>query len=69
MSAKKPRAKKTAPTAHLVAEETRDAGREARKEVPRSSHAEWSPGPHRDPIAILEAQSAGRIQEPCCAGY
>ena len=63
MSAKKPRAKKTAPTAHLVAEETRDAGREARKEVPRSSHAEWSPGPHRDPIAILEAQSAGRIQE------
>ncbi|WP_406209639.1 DUF2252 domain-containing protein [Kitasatospora sp. NBC_01560] len=40
------------------------AGRAARRTAPRSSHGEYRPGPDRpDPLAILEAQSALRVQE------
>ena len=28
---------------------------------PRASHAEWSPGPDRDPLQLLEEQSRDRI--------
>ena len=37
-------------------------GRQARKVVPRSSHAAWAPSPDRpDPLALLRAQDATRI--------
>src|SRR6266700_2255784 len=39
----------------------RAAGRALRKEVPRSSHAEWSPASERpDPIRLLEEQNLSR---------
>ena len=39
----------------------RAAGRSLRKEVPRSSHAEWSPASERpDPIRLLEEQNLTR---------
>ena len=40
------------------------AGRALRKHVPRSSHAEWAPTPHRpDPIAVLLAQCESRVPD------
>jgi uncharacterized protein (DUF2252 family) len=40
------------------------AGKAARSQAPRSSHAEWGPAPDRaDPVAILEAQAVSRVQE------
>jgi uncharacterized protein (DUF2252 family) len=39
------------------------AGKEARSKVRRSDHAAWTPGPDRDPIAILEAQERTRVPE------
>ncbi|MER7731203.1 DUF2252 domain-containing protein [Streptomyces erythrochromogenes] len=45
-------------------EERRAMGREARRRCPRSGHAVYQPSPDRqDPLAILEAQSATRVQE------
>lgn len=42
----------------------REAGKERRKDVPRSAQAEWSPPESRtDPVQILEAQAAERIPE------
>lgn len=39
-------------------------GKAARKAVPRSSHAEFDPGPKRpDPLEIIEKQSATRVPE------
>jgi uncharacterized protein (DUF2252 family) len=38
------------------------AGKAMRKEVPRSSHAEWKASP-RDPIKILAEQDGSRVQE------
>jgi uncharacterized protein (DUF2252 family) len=39
-------------------------GKSLRSQVPRSSHADWEPPADRpDPIALLEAQSADRVQE------
>jgi uncharacterized protein (DUF2252 family) len=41
-----------------------ERGRTARAEVPRGSHAAWSPGAERrDPVAVLEAQAAERVPE------
>ena len=38
-------------------------GKEYRKLSPRSAHGEWVPAPDRpDPISLLQAQDAGRIQ-------
>ncbi|MEV8096988.1 DUF2252 domain-containing protein [Kitasatospora sp. NPDC085879] len=52
------------PAAHATPEERAARGREARRTAPRSSHAEYRPGPKRpDPLAILEAQSAKRVSE------
>lgn len=40
------------------------AGREARRNVPRSSHAGWSPAPDRpDPVSLLEQQAETRVPE------
>lgn len=42
----------------------RALGKSHRKQVPRSSHAEWVPAPNRrDPIKLLQDQDQGRIQE------
>ncbi len=39
-------------------------GREARADVPRSSHAEWTPAADRpDPVGLLEAQTTSRVPE------
>ena len=43
--------------------ERAEAGKAARKRVPRSSHAAFEPAPGRDPIAILAAQEADRLQD------
>jgi uncharacterized protein (DUF2252 family) len=43
--------------------ERRNAGRELRKTVPRSAHAEWTPPPDRpSPLDVLEAQGRSRVQ-------
>jgi uncharacterized protein (DUF2252 family) len=48
---------------HLSPEERRAIGKAARKAVPRSSHADWSPGPDRpDPVALIEGQDTDRLQ-------
>ncbi|MFF2542704.1 DUF2252 domain-containing protein [Kitasatospora sp. NPDC058063] len=40
------------------------AGRRVRRNVPRSAHGTWTPGPDRaDPVDILEAQAATRVPE------
>ena len=50
--------------ATLQSGEAAERGRAARKEVPRSSHGEWAPGAERpDPVAVLQAQAATRVQE------
>src|SRR5918994_258456 len=36
-------------------------GRAIRARLPRSAHAEWSPGSRRDPLERLEAESSHRI--------
>ncbi|MEV6205570.1 DUF2252 domain-containing protein [Kitasatospora sp. NPDC051914] len=52
------------PAHHATPEERAARGRAARRTAPRSSHAEFRPGPKRpDPLGILEAQSAKRVQE------
>src|SRR5204862_669712 len=39
-------------------------GKASRADVPRTSHGDWAPAPDRgDPIEILEAQAAARVQE------
>jgi uncharacterized protein (DUF2252 family) len=40
-----------------------EAGKAARKRVPRTSHAAFVPAPGRDPIAILAAQEEDRLPE------
>ena len=48
----------------LTPEEWRQLGRERRKFVSRSSHAEWSPPPGRpDPVSILEDQAKQRVPD------
>ena len=43
---------------HFTPAERAARGKAARAEVPRSSHAEWEPPPHRpDPVALLEEQA------------
>jgi uncharacterized protein (DUF2252 family) len=42
-------------------EERYEAGRAARKTVPRSSHAEYRAHADRDPLGILDRQHAGRL--------
>src|SRR6266568_240903 len=48
----------------LTPAERAEKGRKLRERVPRSSHAEFSPGAQRpDPVALLMAQSAGRMPD------
>ncbi len=48
----------------VPAGERREAGRDLRRVVPRSAHAEWQPPADRaDPVDILIAQGAGRIAD------
>ena len=50
--------------ATLQSGESPARGRAARGMTPRSAHGEWSPAPERpDPIAVLAAQAATRVQE------
>jgi uncharacterized protein (DUF2252 family) len=40
------------------------AGRALRERVPRSSHAKWTPSPHRpEPVALLRESNRGRLSE------
>ncbi len=48
----------------LTSQEWRQLGRQRRKLVPRSSHAEWAPPPDRpDPVGILEEQGKERVPD------
>jgi hypothetical protein len=48
----------------LTREQRIAAGKAARKQVPRSSHAEWEPFKGRpDPVKLLEEQAVTRIPE------
>src|SRR5215217_816419 len=45
-------------------QQRRERGRAARRTVPRSSHAGWTPPPDRpDPVGLLEVQAKGRLEE------
>ena len=49
---------------HLSREQRVALGKAARAEVPRSSHAEFTPAPRRpDPVAVLESQAASRVAD------
>ncbi len=49
---------------HLSVAERVARGRAARAEVPRSSHAEYTPAARReDPVALLESQATSRVAE------
>jgi uncharacterized protein (DUF2252 family) len=49
---------------HLSAEERVARGKAARREIPRSSHAGFTPATHRpDPVALLEQQAVTRVPE------
>src|SRR6476659_6495058 len=49
---------------HLTVQERVARGKAARREVPRSSHAGFTPGAHRqDPVALLEHQAVTRVPE------
>ncbi|MBK9180519.1 MAG: DUF2252 domain-containing protein [Acidimicrobiales bacterium] len=49
---------------HLTTEQRAARGKAARSEVPRSSHAGFTPGPlRRDPVELLESQTATRVPE------
>jgi uncharacterized protein (DUF2252 family) len=49
--------------AHRSVEERVELGRDARARTPRSAHADVAPAGLRDPVKILAAQDAGRVQE------
>jgi uncharacterized protein (DUF2252 family) len=45
-------------------EQSAERGRDARQATPRWAHGDWVPAPDRpDPIAVLSAQAATRVQE------
>ena len=49
---------------HLSVEERKARGKAARREVPRESHADFSPGAFRhDPVELLERQAVTRVPE------
>ncbi|MET9479133.1 DUF2252 domain-containing protein [Streptomyces sp. NPDC006638] len=51
-------------TAHLLPRERADLGRAARKRTPRSSHGVYeAPPARRDPVHVIEEQSASRVPE------
>jgi uncharacterized protein (DUF2252 family) len=59
-----PLAATAAPSADLSTAQRAAIGKQARAQVPRSSHAEWEPSGNRpDPIEVLEGQAATRVPE------
>ena len=49
---------------YLPQAERMSAGRDWRTDVPRKSHAAWTPAPERrDPVEVLEETNAGRVPE------
>jgi uncharacterized protein (DUF2252 family) len=49
---------------HATPAERAARGKAARRELPRSAHAAWEPGPmRRDPVDLLEEQSRTRLPE------
>ncbi|MFD6496446.1 DUF2252 domain-containing protein [Streptomyces sp. NPDC060188] len=55
---------RTQPERWRSPQERAERGRAARSHTPRSSHAEFDPGPGRaDPVDVIESQSATRVQE------
>jgi uncharacterized protein (DUF2252 family) len=48
---------------NVAAAERHAAGRELRRQVPRSSHATWEPQADRDPLRVLRDQELDRIPE------
>src|SRR3954451_1850490 len=53
-----------AAASHASVEERAQRGRQARADVPRSSHGEWTPAADRpDPIDLLEQQADTRVPE------
>jgi uncharacterized protein (DUF2252 family) len=45
-------------------DERLSAGRALRERVPRTSHAKWTPSPHRpEPVALLRESNRGRLSE------
>jgi uncharacterized protein (DUF2252 family) len=56
-------ATKAEPLAHPTVEERVAKGKALRKQVPRSSHAEWTPLADREPIALLQQQATTRVDE------
>ncbi len=52
------------PIAHLDVEQRVASGKEARRAVPRSSHAGWAPAESRpDPVALLRSQEVTRVPD------
>ncbi len=50
------------PEGYRTPEDRKAAGKQARRDVPRSSHSQWTPDPDRgDPVALLEEQNAQRV--------
>ncbi len=50
--------------ARLQSGESAERGRAARTDTPRSAHGDWAPAPDRpDPVAVLSAQAATRLQD------
>jgi uncharacterized protein (DUF2252 family) len=47
---------------HLTVAERYEIGRNRRKEIPRSAHAEFAPPPERDMLALIEASNEGRVE-------
>jgi uncharacterized protein (DUF2252 family) len=48
---------------HFTVDERAARGRAARAETPRTSHSALEPATDRDPLAILDADNAGRVPE------
>ncbi|MGE5272528.1 MAG: DUF2252 domain-containing protein [Verrucomicrobiota bacterium] len=49
---------------HYTPAERAARGKAARADVPRTSHGEWEPPPHRpDPVELLEEQAQSRVPE------
>ena len=59
-----PRRAPAAKVEHFTVAERAARGKAARAEVPRTSHGEWEPPPHRpDPVALLLEQAETRVPE------
>src|SRR5262249_39765872 len=49
---------------HFTPDERSARGKATRADIPRTSHAQWEPSPHRpDPVGLLEEQAQSRLPE------